>query len=237
MKKVSLIIILLFPLIISAQRLNSFPLSQAAQRIGDTISTCGKIYSVRYIERGNTRLTLLSMGNTFPNQLLTVVIPVDVRKKLNYKPEDSLNNQQICVTGKIEEFQGKPQVLILKTEDIRIPTAGKDDYGKVFTKVEHPASFPGGDQAFNEYVKVNLSKTSLKQDVIKDGVHLVRVSFIVDIYGNVSNVEALDVPKTCPVCGPEAVKLIKRGPKWEPAILNYHKVVYQVVQPVIFEVH
>ena len=68
------------------------------------------------------------------------------------------------------------------------------------------------------------------------GNYTVRVQFIVDKEGNISNVSALDPPKTCPSCGPEAVKVIKRGPKWEAAVQNGRNVIYQAIQHITFQV-
>jgi protein TonB len=112
----------------------------------------------------------------------------------------------------------------------------EEDYERTFTKVEKEAKFPGGPEAWKRYLERNLNANVAADDGAVMGYYIVRVQFIVDKEGNISNVQAIEVPKACPSCGPEAVKIIKKGPKWEPAIQNDRKVNYKAVQIVTFQV-
>lgn len=56
--------------------------------------------------------TLLNLGAAFPSQLLTVVIWEDLRNQMKNKPEEYYLNKQICITGKVELYKEKPQVVI-----------------------------------------------------------------------------------------------------------------------------
>jgi len=104
-------------------------------------------------------------------------------------------------------------------------------HNKVFTKVEHPAKFPGGDEAWKIYLERNLNT---KVNAPK-GVYTVHVQFIVNEDGSIRNVIA-ETPKKCPACAQEAGNLIKKGPKWEPAVQNGRNVVYQTVKEITFNV-
>jgi len=110
------------------------------------------------------------------------------------------------------------------------------DYETIFIKVEKEAKFPGGMEGWRRYLERNLNANVAAEDGAPVGNYTVKVQFIVDKEGGISNVEAIEVPKACPSCGTEAIKVIQKGPKWEPAIQNDRKVIYQAVQYVTFQV-
>ena len=112
----------------------------------------------------------------------------------------------------------------------------EEDYEKTFFKVEKEARFPGGLEGWKRYLERNLNANVASDDGAPAGYYMVKVQFIVDKDGNISNVQAIEVPKACPGCGPESVKIIRKGPKWEPAIQNDRKVNYQAVQIITFQV-
>jgi hypothetical protein len=110
------------------------------------------------------------------------------------------------------------------------------DYDKVFTKTEQAPRFPGGSESFRRYLDRNLKKDAAALDGAPIGVYNVKVQFIIDPEGNVSNVKAIEVPKECPSCGAEAVKVIRKGPKWEPAVQNGRNVVFQNIETISLQV-
>jgi periplasmic protein TonB len=112
----------------------------------------------------------------------------------------------------------------------------EEDYTKIFIKVEQEAKFPGGLEGWKKYLERNLNANVAADDGAANGKYTVKVQFIVDKEGTISNVQAMEVPAACPSCGPEAVKVIRKGPKWEPAIQNARKVAYQAVQFETFQV-
>jgi len=119
---------------------------------------------------------------------------------------------------------------------VEAPKKVEEDYDKVFTKVEKEAKFPGGPDGWRKYLERNLDANVAANDGAPTGNYTVKVQFIVDKEGNISNVQAIEVPKACPSCGPEAVKVIKKGPKWEPAVQNGRNVIYQAIQFITFQV-
>ena len=66
------------------------------------------------------------------------------------------------------------------------------------------------------------------------GKYSVLVSFVVDKEGNISEVKAEHTPGFGTEA--EAIRIIKKGPKWQPAIQNGRKVAYRVKQQVTFQV-
>jgi periplasmic protein TonB len=119
---------------------------------------------------------------------------------------------------------------------IEAPKAKIDELEPRFTKIEKEAKFPGGPEAWRRYLERNLNANVAAEDGAPAGNYTVKVQFIVDKSGSISNVQAIEVPKFCPSCGEEAVKIIKKGGVWEPAIQNGRPVTYQAIQFVTFKV-
>src|SRR5215204_3666360 len=79
-------------------------LEDIASHVGDSIKVKGKISGARYLESANNTPTFINIGGKYPDQLLTIVIWGDVRKKFEFKPEEMYKEKDVCVTGKISEF-------------------------------------------------------------------------------------------------------------------------------------
>ena len=117
------------------------------------------------------------------------------------------------------------------TGEVVAPKTDTEDYDKVFTKVENPAEFPGGQDAWRRYLERSLNYPETAQESGTQGV--VRVQFIVDKEGNISEVSALNDPGDG--LADEAVRIIKKGPKWKPAEQNGRKVIYRHIQSITFQ--
>ncbi len=123
-----------------------------------------------------------------------------------------------------------PPVESKSVAEVVAPKVVEEDYEKVFTKVENPAEFPGGQSEWARYLQKNLR---YPDEAIENGTQaVVRVSFIVDKEGNISEVQALNNPGDG--LSDEAVRIIKRGPKWKPAEQNGRKVIYRHIQAITF---
>ena len=180
-----------------------------------------------------------------PKVEITKFTPPQIVKDVEVKPEEQIKEIEdmedtkigtINQEGKKDEGFVAPPVEDKGTGIVEAPKKQEEDYDKVFTKVEKEAKFPGGPEAWRRFLERNLNANVAADDGAPAGNYTVRVQFIVDKEGNISNVSALDPPKTCPSCGPEAVKVIKRGPKWEAAVQNGRNVIYQAIQHITFQV-
>ncbi|MCX8019507.1 MAG: energy transducer TonB [Chitinophagaceae bacterium] len=110
----------------------------------------------------------------------------------------------------------------------------EDDENKVFDKVEIEASFPGGDAKWRRYLETNLNADVPVENGAPEGTYTVVIQFIVDKEGNISDVK----PLTNHGYGmeEEAMRVIKKGPKWNPAIQNGRQVKAYRKQPITFKV-
>jgi len=92
-----------------------------------------------------------------------------------------------------------------------------DSY-KVFTQVQKPAEFPGGIPAWTKYLERNLNRDIIVKKGGPPGTYIVKLQFTVSETGTVSDVRALNDPGYGTAA--EAVRLIKKGPSWKPAVQN-----------------
>jgi protein TonB len=109
-----------------------------------------------------------------------------------------------------------------------------EDYDKLFTSVQIEAQFPGGMGAWSKYLQRNLNSSLPQENGAPEGKYQVVVSFIVDKNGNISDVVAENDPGYG--TAQEAVRVIKKGPAWKPAIQNGHNVQYRQRQAITFVV-
>ncbi len=92
----------------------------AAKRVGDSITVCGKIFGGRYFETSNGSPTLLNMGAPFPASPLTIMVPGEVRNKMGYAPEIQLKDKNVCITGRIQLFKDKPEIIIYNSSQLKL---------------------------------------------------------------------------------------------------------------------
>jgi Gram-negative bacterial TonB protein C-terminal len=102
----------------------------------------------------------------------------------------------------------------------------------IFAKVEIEAGFPGGDEAWKNFLEKNLNGMIPVDKGAPVGLYRVLVQFIVDKTGAVSDVKAL----TSFGYGMEAevVRIIKKSGLWWPAEQKGRKVKAYRTQPVVF---
>ena len=101
-------------------------LEDIASHIGDSVTVTGKVYGIKYFESAKASPTLLNIGATYPNQLLTVVIYGEDRKRMELDPEKTFANADLSVTGKVELFKVKPQIVITDKSQLSVLPAKKD---------------------------------------------------------------------------------------------------------------
>jgi antitoxin component YwqK of YwqJK toxin-antitoxin module len=100
--------------------------------------------------------------------------------------------------------------------------------------VQIEAKFPGGRDAWRKYLEKNLNANILLMHHAPDGNYTVTVSFMVDENGKVSDVRAENDPGYG--TAEEAVRVIKKGPNWMPAIKDGRFVAYRQKQNIVFQV-
>ena len=87
-------------------------LEDVGKHVGDSVKVCGKVYGVKYLQQAKNSPTFLNVGAAYPNQLLTVVIWEETRKKFEKYPEELFADKNVCITGRVELFKEKPQIVV-----------------------------------------------------------------------------------------------------------------------------
>lgn len=89
-----------------------------SKHIGDTVKICTKIYGGRFLYRLKNSPTFLEVGDDYPNQLLTIVIWGKDLENFEDRPEMMYVYRDVCITGKLELDNGKPQIIVSKPTQI-----------------------------------------------------------------------------------------------------------------------
>jgi TonB family protein len=90
--------------------------------------------------------------------------------------------------------------------------------------------FPGGTVALNKFIRDNMQyPQSAKQSRIQGTVY---VRFTVDRYGNITDPEIIRTVNAA--LDKEALRLVKKMPRWKPATINSYPRAMQTTQPIRF---
>lgn len=89
----------------------------APAHVGAQATVCGVVASAKYAARSRTQPTLLDMGQPYPNETFTAVIFGSDRTKFG-EPETALLGKRVCVTGKVQNYQGKPEMILTDPSQI-----------------------------------------------------------------------------------------------------------------------
>ena len=99
--------------------------SAAKAVIGKEATVCGVVKSARWASSSNRKPTFLNLDEPYPKQLFTVVIFEEHRAQFTPPPEEQFQDKRICVTGKVEDFRGLPQIVVTQTKQIVIKKAAR----------------------------------------------------------------------------------------------------------------
>ncbi len=152
------------------------------------------------------------------------VIVITTKKAAKYK--------EVIVQGykTNEDLKEKPIGSAVKEITVTGYKTQSDGYEKTFTKVEQPAEFPGGLDGWRRYLERNLQ---YPDKAVKNGTQgVVKVQLTVNEDGSLKDIKAINDPGDG--LAEEAERILKKGPKWNPAEQNGRKVTYQFVQTITF---
>ena len=165
--------------------------------------------------------------------------PPKIVKDAEVKKDEVIKDlePEAAISTKTVESTNTNQVVQAPVEDkgtqvVEAPKVVEED--KVFTKVEIEAEYPGGQGAWQNYLRKNLNGQVATDNSAPPGTYRVVVKFIVAKDGTISDV----TPETSMGYGmeQEAIRVIKKGPKWTPAQQNGNIVKAYRSQPIVFQV-
>ena len=86
--------------------------AQAADNVGKQATVCGKVANTYYSRFVARQPTFINFGKPYPNHVFSVAISGEDRKNFEDRPEKLFENRNVCVTGLIELYDGKPLMAI-----------------------------------------------------------------------------------------------------------------------------
>lgn len=97
---------------------------QAKNFVGKAVVVEGQVTGIRFLEQSERKPVFLNFGEAFPNHAFTVVIFGKDRAKFGETPPEKLfEGRRVRVRGKIEEYRGKPQIVVEDPAHIEIVPA------------------------------------------------------------------------------------------------------------------
>ena len=176
-----------------------------------------------------------------PKVEITKFTPPKIVKDEEVKPEEKppeTEKLEDTKIGTINQEGEKTDVVAPPVEQstgqVEAPKTQEEDYDKEVKTVQIEAKFPGGSSAWSKYLERNLNSNAPVDNGAPPGNYTVIVSFLVDKNGNISEVQALNDPGYG--TSEEAVRVIKKGPAWTPAVQNGRNVIYRQKQSITFQV-
>jgi DNA/RNA endonuclease YhcR with UshA esterase domain len=85
--------------------------NEAAKHVGETATVCGLVAGAKFAAQVRGGTTFLDFDKPYPNATFTALIFASDRAKFG-APEKTAQGKDVCVTGKIEMYQGKPQIVL-----------------------------------------------------------------------------------------------------------------------------
>lgn len=100
-------------LVIPAIAAHADPLApeDASKHVGEKTTVCGVVASAKYAAQSGGRPTFLDFGKPYPDAIFTALILGTDRPKFG-TPEKTVPGKQVCVSGEIKLYRGKPEILL-----------------------------------------------------------------------------------------------------------------------------
>ena len=139
--------------------------------------------------------------------------------------------------GNVHAQQGKtPAGMVDSNATLTAANTDTINYDRVFTKVDKPAEFPGGMKGWLNFLERNLDPIASEEVNLETGIYTVHAYFKVTKIGVVDDIKVIDNKNKWFTCIAYVKKLMKKSPKWIPAVVNGHDVNSWVNQVIIYEV-
>ncbi|WP_419700132.1 TonB family protein [Mucilaginibacter sp. NFX135] len=183
------------------------------------------------------RISLIKYGLSAPLFILMLILSSATIN--NSKPVSVINNNahqlftMPATPGFLSDALREDKPLEKKEVSHSIHEIGMDTIrkkGDVYTSVEKVPEFPGGLDAFGQFLGKTIKYPKADRENGTQG--RVIVTFVVEKNGSLSGLKVLrGVSRTIDA---EAVRVLKLSPKWKPGIENHKKVRVQYTVPISF---
>jgi hypothetical protein len=93
--------------------------AEARNHVGEKRTVCGKVVSTHFASGSKGQPTFLSLDEPYPKQIFTIVIWGNDRSKFG-EPDKAFRDKRVCVTGRITNFRGTPEVAARDQAEIEV---------------------------------------------------------------------------------------------------------------------
>jgi DNA/RNA endonuclease YhcR with UshA esterase domain len=114
---VIIFVVVLWTTLVHAQ--SSISATEAKNHVGEKGTVCGEVAGTHYATRSRGNPTFINLDRPYPNQVFTVLIWGSDRPKFG-DPEEAYRGKHICVTGKISDFKGVPEIIAYEPSQIKL---------------------------------------------------------------------------------------------------------------------
>ncbi len=115
-----LVITVLIGLLSNAYAQEVITTDQAANFIGQQKTVCGVVASAQFAAKSKGQPTLLNLDKPYPDQFFTVLIWGSRRDKFEKPPETLYYGKDVCVSGMIESYEGRPRIVVGSPVQIKV---------------------------------------------------------------------------------------------------------------------
>lgn len=119
---------------------------------------------------------------------------------------------------------------VAETPDVNFTSP--EDHREIFTFVETPPTFKGGEEALAKYLSKNIHYPRLAQEMGASGTLFVR--FLIEQDGSISDIATVGTKVLGYGLEEEAMRVVKAMPKWNPGLQNGRTVTVQFNLPIRF---
>ncbi len=98
--------------------------TDATRYVGKQVTVCGPVAGTGYFPHLKGEPTFINFDRLYPEQSFTVVIWGKFRDQFEQAPDRLYDGLDLCVTGTIETYKGKPQIVVTQADQIEIHDSG-----------------------------------------------------------------------------------------------------------------
>ena len=101
---------------IAASAQTKVSIDSVAKHIGEKVIVCSEVFGVKSLDK----ITFINVGAPHPKSPLTVIVFAKDLANFKESPAALYNHKKICVVGKLENYHGKPQIVVTKPDEITV---------------------------------------------------------------------------------------------------------------------
>ena len=95
--------------------------AEAKDHVGERATVCGKVVGIHYTVSSRGRKIFLDLDVAFPNHIFSILVWLDTaRSRFANKDTNTYDKKDVCITGLIKSYKGRPEIVASHPEQIKI---------------------------------------------------------------------------------------------------------------------